>query len=446
MNALHQLLPVETRLVAEKVQAGFGVSADTAALLILLVVGFASGKTQGLLLPEGRRIIPSFNLALVSSGQAMEYGAFNALVTPVNQSVAPAFGYRELHGPEATQIALEALLTQKDDLRKLITEQEARLAKLKAANARADKFGEKLRDKEKLTPADRKLLQDNPVDHLGENIAAAAVQSSCEQLERLHPEIALLQVAAAPGILVSEPRWNQLSALKARSFDQSTLAIMFSPENVASAVTVRPAVLAEVAALFRESNFGGGGLNAVVHGSDQDYTRLLGHPAVSVAGLFTTFLFVESAGGPCVISEIREVRADAGWKQLCAKLVDARMTGVCRNVQVSDVAVESYVEFRQWCMACDGHPAFLSAVRLWPDLCMRLSLALAILHEAPEINPAHVGGVAGYLQSVAPGMAAMEHTSDTGRKLDRRRHMRPGRPSPSSDPPRPCWPPPPPRP
>lgn len=405
MDKLIELLPADIRRLTEGITAGFGVPADIAALLAIEAAAFASGDSHGVRIPDGRRLGPGFNLALVSAGNALEYGALTELLNPVKILVGGIFQHRELHGPAATQIAYEEAVTKRDNLEKLIANQEAELKALTAANARADKLSAEMTGR--IEPKHLQKVRDTGYDFEREPLLGASLCNNRKLLAEILEDIEVLEFGVAPGILAAEPHWNDLTGLRARSFDRTVLATMFSPGKLREAALGGTRKIRENAVYFRESQFSGRGLNLIVQGTEHDYCRLFQNAAITDCGLFATFLFVDSPGGSCSSVAIREVQADSHWPDRCWAMFDVRQKGVCNDVTLADDGFGIFNEFRRWCAEYPAGPEFLQHIRSWPDLCMRLSLIIAILHGKSVIESALVEGVAKYLMAHASVMSGV---------------------------------------
>ena len=405
MSTLDELFSADILSFTAGISAGFGVSPDVAALLAIEAAAFASGDSQGVRIPDGRRLGPGFNLALVSAGNALEYGALTELLNPVKLLLGSVFHDRELHGPAATQIAYEEAVTKRDNLEKLIADQEAEMKCLTAANVRAEKLGAEMTGR--LDWKDLQKARDTGFNFDREYSLAVAIRNGRGELAKILEDIEVLELGAAPGILAMEPRWQDLTGLRARSFDRTVLATMFSPGKLREAALGGTRKIRENAVYFRESQFCGRGLNVVVQGTEHDYCRLFQSAAVSDCGLFATFLFVDSPGGPCSPTAIRQVQANSHWRDRCWAMFDSRQKGDCNDVTLADDGFGIYNEFRRWCSEYPASPEFLQHIRSWPDLCMRLSLIIAILHGKSAIESALIQGVAEYLMAHASVMSGV---------------------------------------
>ena len=224
----HPLLPPELWAMAGNISRGFGVDLDTAALLMLEALAFASGNSTLIKTPEGRTLRPAFDLALISDGAGFLRGAVATLTSPIMDFVLRACEEECGRGVEAVRNALEAKATALHEIRQRVAKNERALGKVKTKNAKAENLVERLSHGGQMMPGEFAEVRATNYNFADQDGLEKNLASDRQNLPGVEAELQMLQLAAAPGILVDEPDWKSLPDLSQGSFDQLTMALSFS--------------------------------------------------------------------------------------------------------------------------------------------------------------------------------------------------------------------------
>ena len=397
MSAFPLLLPPALNAIAENISKGFGIDADTTALLMAKAVAFAAGNTGTVQTPDGRPLGPGFNSAIISNGTGFLRGAFTTLISPVTDILCKACEQERERGTRATQNALEAILTSRHEIKNRILKGEAELRAVHANNVMADKSGGRIIEQGHARPEEMAAYRATGCDFEAELNLQSSLARDRETLKLVEGDLQTLRLATAPQILADERDWRSVPGLSENSFDAGVLALCFSRLTQLSLLS--KSEISKIASSLMSSQIGRPGLNLIACAIGDVFSKVLAAPAVRDSGMFSTFAFLETTEpGTCDPSAIDAACNDESWRQLLKDLFVVRMSRTQKVLPLDHEGFQAYAAFRAWCRQ-EILPTLRPYFECWPDLSLRLALFRAIIVKADAIQAEDLHRATEYLKS-----------------------------------------------
>lgn len=402
-------LPEDFRTFANRICDGFNLSLDAATLLMIQAVGFAAGNSVCIQTPEARVIGCSQSIALITSNNSsFPRGALMSLLAPVRSVVAEAAQSCNSRGLQGTKNIIEAAISERREIANSLAADRKELARARAKAQKAD------RNYDLFTASGSKDVTlvraycDNDFGPSREAQLQQSIDAKSERLSSIVATIEALQFQVAPHILADEPSWIDFPSLPERSFDGSVLGLIFAPSSLLRLSAVSRGKVALITDALRRTELGQPGVNIIACAEENAFAQALSVPVVRDLGLFSDVVFIEADGDQRLpdSSAIHTIATNEAWRKFCVEKFGGRL-GRSREVLVLDNnGFDQFVQFSGWCdeFRASCTPRASAFFRSWPDLCLRIGLAHAIMANKAKgktLDAACVGVAAKFLRELA---------------------------------------------
>ncbi len=374
-TAAHPLLPLEWNELNSNLVTQFGISPDTAALLILESFAIACGDMIQIRTPDRIDLSPSFHLALVSNGVGLLRGAIAALIEPIQGDAEVMREYRDERGVATVKQEWESYFERLNESLRLIKELKVQAASAESPEGYGklvNEYGGRIFAVDRENEERRKLIQEKT-----EKWALEA-----KFFDRM-------EYALHPDIIVDEPHWRDLRAACAQSFDGNALAMCFS-NGPLELVEMSPLERKECAEQLKRQRHGAPGITMVTSADEIIFAEILSQRALRKSEILNQFLFVEVGDGdqadPTVFGDQSEMER---FHTFMMKRFEDRAKGCKKTPRIrlpDERGFIAYFDLRKWVhgQQQDCAPQVAPFLSMLPNLALRLTLTRAAMEGLPE--------------------------------------------------------------